>query len=91
MQQLNIEEARIIFKILSEIIKDERKKQKKSQRLLADEFGIQRSLLSRIEKGESEPRFVSIFTICEALNVKPFEIFKKLDEKLPEGFSLIEK
>lgn len=89
MQPLNLEEARIVFKIIAEIIKEERKKQGKSQRLFADEYAIQRSLLNRLEKGESEPRLVSIMTVCEALGIKPSELFRRIEAKLPKGFSLV--
>ncbi len=91
MQQLNLKEAKIVFKIIAEIIKEEREKQGKSQRLFADEFVIQRSLLSRLEKGEAEPRLVSILTVCEALGLRPSEFFKKIENKLPKNFSLVEK
>ncbi len=90
MQHSNSKKARIIFETLGLIIKEERVKQGKSQRVLAYEFDIQKSMLSRIENAINEPKLISIMTICEALGIKPSELFKRLEEKLPEDFSLIE-
>ena len=90
MQQKNSKEAKIVFEILAEVISDERKKLNKSLRLLADEYDIQKSLLSRIENAKNEPKLLSILTICEALGLKPSELFKKFEDKLPKDSSLID-
>lgn len=91
MQHANSKKAQIIFEILAETIKTLRLKKNKSIRLLADEFEIQKSMISRLENGKNEPRLVSILTLCEALDIKPSELFKIIEEKLPNNFSLIEK
>ena len=83
--------ADIIFKTLAKIIKEEREKQGKSQRLLADECSFQRSLLSRLENGLNEPKLVSIWTIAEALRMKPSNLIRLVENELPKDFSLIEK
>ncbi len=90
MQHVNYKNADIIFKTLAQVIKEEREKQGKSQRLLADECSFQRSLLSRLENGLNEPKLVSIWTVAEALRMKPSELIGRVENKLPEGFSLIE-
>lgn len=71
-------------------MKQERESQKKSIRLLADEFDIQKSLISRLENGINEPKLISIWTLCEALNLKPSELLRRVEENLPSEFSLIE-
>lgn len=91
MQHVNSKKAKIIITLLSQIIKNERIKQNKSQRLLADEFDIPKSMLSRIENGINEPKLISLFSICEALNIKLSNVIKSLEEELPKNFSLIEK
>ncbi len=91
MQHVNSKKAKIIITLLSQIIKNERIKQNKSQRLLADEFDIPKSMLSRIENGINEPKLISLFSICEALNIKLSNVIKTLEEELPKNFSLIEK
>ena len=67
------------------------KKQNKSLRLFADEFDIQKSLLSRIENGVNEPKLISLWTISEALGIRISQLLKKVEKELPKDFSLIEK
>lgn len=90
MQHANTKKSEIIFTILAQQLKQERESQKKSIRLLADEFGIQKSLISRLENGINEPKLISIWTLCEALNLKPSELLRRVEENLPSEFSLIE-
>ena len=91
MQHANSKKSKIIFQLLAQELKKEREKQKKSIRLLAYEFDIQPSLISRLENGVNEPKLISIWTVCEALGITPSELLKRLEAKLPEEFSLIEK
>lgn len=90
MQHANSKKSEIIFTILAQQLKQEREKQNKSIRLLADEFDIQKSLISRLENGINEPKLISIWTLCEALNLKPSELLRRVEENLPSEFSLIE-
>ncbi len=90
MQHANTKKSEIIFTILAQQLKQERESQKKSIRLLADEFDIQKSLISRLENGINEPKLISIWTLCEALNLKPSELLRRVEENLPSEFSLIE-
>ena len=91
MQHENSKKASLIFETLASLIRSERVSQKKSLRLLAYEYDIQKSLLSRLENGTNEPKLISIWTICEALGIKVSELMKKVEDNLPENFSLIEK
>lgn len=91
MQHVNLKKADVIIKTLAKVIKEEREKQGKSQRVLADECAFQRSLLSRLENGLNEPKLVSLWTIAEALNLKPSELIEKVEDRLPRDFSLIEE
>ena len=90
MQHANSKKSEIIFAILAQQLKQEREKQNKSIRLLADEFDIQKSLKSRLENGINEPKLISLWTVCEALNIKPSELLKRVEQNLPSEFSLIE-
>ena len=90
MQHLNTKKAQIVIETLARIIKEKREKQNKSQRLFAYEYGIQKSLLSRLENGVNEPKIISIWTVCQALNIMPSELFKLVEKELPKNFSLIE-
>lgn len=91
MQHANSKNSKIIFEILARVIKQEREKQNKSLRLFADEFDIQKSLLSRIENGVNEPKLISLWTISEALGIPISQLLKKVEKELPKDFSLIEK
>jgi len=90
MQQANSKKSQIVFKILAEELKKERQKQNKSIRLLAYEFDIQTSLISRLENGVNEPKLISIWTVCEALGIKPSELLARIESKLPPDFNLID-
>ncbi len=91
MQHVNSKKAKKVIKILAKLIKEERLKQNKSQRLLADEFDIPKSMLSRLENGINEPKLISLMSICEALNIRLSDLIKKLEFELSENFSLADK
>ena len=91
MQHINTKKSKIIFEIFAEILREERESQHKSIRQLADEYDIQKSMISRLENAKNEPKLISILTICEALDIKPSEFFNKLESRLPQNFSLIDK
>ena len=90
MQHENTKKSAVILKLLSEELKKERERQNKSIRLLAYEFDLQMSLLSRLENGVNEPKFISIWSVCEALGIKPSELLKRIENRLPKEFSLID-
>lgn len=91
MQHVNSKKAKIILEVLADTLRLEREKQNKSQRILADEFDIQKSLISRIENGKNEPKIISLWTICNALEIDISELFKKVESRLPSNFSLMDK
>lgn len=91
MQHQNSKKAEIVFKTLVKVIRREREKQNKSLRILADEYDIQKSLLSRLENGVNEPKLISIWTISEALNMPVSSLLRLVEEELPRGFSFVEK
>ena len=91
MQHANTKKSELIFKALAKVIRQEREKQNKSLRVLADEYDIPKSLLSRLENGINEPKLISIWTISEALNMPVSELIKLVENELPENFSLTDK
>ncbi len=90
MQHVNSKKAKIVIEIIAQIIKEEREKRGKSQRLLADEFDIPKSMISRIENGVNEPKLISLLSICEALNIKLSYLMLELEKKLPKDFTLMD-
>lgn len=91
MQHANTKKSEIIIKALAKVIRQERENQNKSLRVLADEYDIPKSLLSRLENGINEPKLISIWTISEALNMPVSELIKLVENELPENFSLTDK
>ena len=91
MQHNNSKKAKIIIQTLAKVIKMHREKLNKSQRLFSYEYDIQRSLLSRLENGINEPKIISLWTICEALNIPLSQLIKEVEQKLPDKINLIEK
>lgn len=90
MQHANSKKSTLIFQLLAEELKKERNKQNKSLRLLAYEYDIQLSLISRLENMANEPKLISIWTVCEALGIRPSELLKRIEDRLPEDFMLID-
>lgn len=90
MQHKNSKKAKIVVDLLGQVIHEERVKLGKSQRLLADEYGVEKSLVNRMEKASNEPKIVSIFTVAELLDMKPSELLKRVEDRLPKGFSVLE-
>lgn len=90
MQHANSKKSALIFKLLAEELKKERESQNKSLRLLAYEFDIQMSLLSRLENGINEPKLISIWSVCEALGIKPSELLRRIEDRMPDDFTLID-
>ncbi len=90
MQHVNSKDAQKIFEVLAKVLKREREKQGKSQRLLADEFELQHSLICRLEKGANEPKFISLWSVAEALGMKLSDLIKLVEDEMPSGFSLLD-
>lgn len=64
---------------------------KKSQFLLASENDISVSIISTIERGLKDPQFTTMYKLAEALNLKPHELIKLIENDLPNDFTLIDK
>ena len=90
MQHLNKDKVEILIKSIAQTVKEQRQNLCKSQRLLADEFAIQKSLLSRLENANNEPKIGSLLMVAEALGISASEFFKMVEEKLPEDFKLLD-
>ena len=91
MQHNNSKKAKIIIETLAKVIKEKREKLKLSQRLFAYEYDIQKSLISRLENGVNEPKLISIWTVCEAMNITVSQLMKEVEQKLPQKINLIDK
>ena len=91
MQHVNTKKSEIIFRILAQELKKEREKKNKSIRTLAYEYDLQISLISRLENCINEPKLISVWSVCEALGIKPSELLQRIENNLPKTFSLFDK
>ncbi len=62
-----------------------------SQFMFSSENDISVSIINTIERGIKDPQITTIFKLAEASGIKPSEFVKMIEEKLPAGFSLIDK
>lgn len=79
-----------ILKAFSNVIKSTRKNIDKSQRMLAFEYDIQRSMISRFESGTNEPKLFSIWRLANAFGMKPSELFTLIEKELGDDITLID-
>lgn len=90
MQHKEKEKLKIILDALSKVVIEERIILDKSQRLLAFEYGLHKSLINRIENCVSEPKLSSFIKVAEVLQMKPDELFIKLYKYLPDDFRILD-
>ena len=83
------EKKKLIMRILGESVI--RLRGEKSQFILASENDISSSIISMIERGLKDPQLTTFFKIAEALNMKPSELLREIENQLPKDFSLIDK
>ena len=75
-------------KILAKIIKKLRNEKSITQ--LANEIDLSKSVWFNLEKGERDIQFSTFWRIAEALDVKPSELVKEIENQLGKNFSFIE-
>ena len=87
MQQENENKIEIFNKALGELVQEYREKYtKKSIREFSYEYGFDRGNFSKLERGLLGSRFVAIWKIAEACQIKPSQFVKDLEKKLGENF-----
>ena len=63
----------------------------RSQFILASENDISVSIISTIERAMKDPQLTTVFKLAEALNIKPSEFIKLIENDLRKNFSMIDK
>ena len=58
---------------------------------LANEYDIGNGNISRIQNGEVDCKFITIWKIAESLNIKFSDLSKILEKELGENFKLIDE
>lgn len=59
-----------------------REKRGISQEALGFESGYHRTYISQLERGQKSPSIQTIFQLARALNMKPHELIKAVEEQL---------
>jgi|GEM_PF-820246 len=81
-----------LTKTLGEVIQKLRiEKTGLSVNKLANEYGIDRGNLSRIENGLIDSQFTTIWKVSEALGMKFSDFIKVLESELDSDFTLIDE
>lgn len=76
-------------KVLGTIIRDTRiSKTKLSGNKLANEYDIGNGTLSRIETGNVDVKFITLWKVAESLDTKLSEIVKMIEDTLEDNFTL---
>lgn len=91
MQPKFSEKEMQILLALSKAVKNKRLEKAKSQRVLADEYEIHKSMFSRYENCESEPKLFSLWRVANALDIKPSELFYLIEKELVDNIVLIDE
>jgi transcriptional regulator with XRE-family HTH domain len=71
--------------IFGDVIRTLRREKKVSQERLAVDSDLQRSFISRIERGKTQPTLVTIFELAKALGVEPVDIIIQVQQRWKEG------
>lgn len=90
--QYKDEKSLHLRKLFGQIVKDIRENKKGlSGNKFANEYGINDSNLGKIERAEIDCKFVTFWKIAEALEVKPSQFVKILEDTLGDDFTLIDE
>ena len=79
----------IILNALAEVVKELRGE--RSQFMFASENDISTSIVSMVERGLKDPQLTTLIKLAEAFDMKFSDFSKRIEEKLPKDFCLIEK
>lgn len=74
---MNLRSLQCIF---GDVIRSCRQEKKISQEGLALKSGLQRSFISRMECGKTQPTLVTIFELARALDMEPIDIIAQVQK-----------
>ena len=69
-------------KVIGEVLKEYRKKAGISQQDLAFDAGLDRTYISLLERGLRQPTIRTVFTLSEALDIKPSQFISKIENNV---------
>lgn len=88
MQEKNSKLAKALGKVLKKLRSE---RTVFSVNKLADAYEIGRGSLSKIENGQVESKFSTVWKLSEAVNIKPSALVKMLEDELGEDFKLMDE
>ncbi len=77
-------------KIVGKLVRQLRENKQTSGNKLANEYDLYSGNLSRLENGETDPQFSTIWKTAEALGIKFSEFAKMIEDELGDEFTLID-
>ena len=78
-------------KILAQKIREARIKTGKSCNKIEEEFDIGSGVLNRIENAKFDCKFITLWKVCEALEISFSDLIISIESVLGKDFSLIDK
>ncbi|MBQ6093439.1 MAG: helix-turn-helix transcriptional regulator [Clostridia bacterium] len=69
-------------RLIGAVIQEYRERKRISQEVISGLAGIGRTHLSAIERGQRKPTLETFFKLSDALNVKPSELMKLIEERI---------
>ncbi len=69
---------------LGQVLRQVREDSGISQEHLAADCGLDRTYISLIERGQRNPTLKTVFALCEALEIAPSKLIRKIERKLDE-------
>jgi transcriptional regulator with XRE-family HTH domain len=73
--------SRALQSIFGEVIRSCRKDKGISQERLALDSSLQRSFISRLERGLTQPTLITIFELAQALDVEPRHLVSEVQQR----------
>ena len=91
MQHKN-EKTMKLRKVLGKVIQDFRiHNSDKSKSKIEDEYDLGKSVLYRIENAKFDTKFLTLWKISEAVNVKLSDIIKAIENELGDDFKIMDE
>ncbi|MCM1338648.1 MAG: helix-turn-helix domain-containing protein [Muribaculaceae bacterium] len=90
MQEKNVITMQLSIVLGKYLVELREKRGYYSRKKFADEYDLNDSNLSRIERGLGEVKFVTLLKILQALDISPAEFMNGLEKKLGKEFTLID-
>lgn len=89
MQENKINKNKKIRETLSSVFKELQAKKKISA--VAYESELPRSVVYYIEQAKKDPQLTTLWRLAEGFGMKPSEFLKRVEDKMPEGWTILDE